>query len=287
MFTLVWQLWLWSEGDASSSNEAVHLQQRLRSLSTELVTLRNRLHVGQPAGAAGGAGSNNNNNNNNSSSGKPDKSPSSGAPAVPPRTSLAHTAGSSGHTLTASALVHQQQHGHGTAGPNGTALNGSSNHRMADLEPTKRHCSLPDDGMVSCVTALTTRSASSAVISDAKSSSKHQQQQGKTGSNGQQQQQIVGPVNSAALDDLIHLPGPLTEDAVLKCLQARFCAKHYHVNTNKDVVPDDLVAVFYKHTCNFGFATHLFGSELKALYASDTVPRGVSFRISPTSHTDL
>lgn len=31
--------------DASSSNEAVHLQQRLRSLSTELVTLRNRLHV--------------------------------------------------------------------------------------------------------------------------------------------------------------------------------------------------------------------------------------------------
>lgn len=58
-------------------------------------------------------------------------------------------------------------------------------------------------------------------------------------------------------------------------------------DTNKDVVPDDLVAVFHKQTCNFGFATHLFGSELKALYASDTVPRGVSFRISPTSHTDL
>lgn len=31
--------------DASSSNEAVHLQQRLQSLSTELLTLRNRLHV--------------------------------------------------------------------------------------------------------------------------------------------------------------------------------------------------------------------------------------------------
>lgn len=31
--------------DASSTNEAVHLQQRLKSLSTELVTLRNRLHV--------------------------------------------------------------------------------------------------------------------------------------------------------------------------------------------------------------------------------------------------
>ncbi|CAB0017316.1 unnamed protein product, partial [Nesidiocoris tenuis] len=31
------------DGNACSSNEAVHLQQRLRSLSTELVTLRNRL----------------------------------------------------------------------------------------------------------------------------------------------------------------------------------------------------------------------------------------------------
>lgn len=59
------------------------------------------------------------------------------------------------------------------------------------------------------------------------------------------------------------------------------------LDTNKDVVPDDLVAVFYKHNCNFGFATHLFGSELKALYSIENVPRGVSFRISPTSHTDL
>ncbi|KAF5298984.1 hypothetical protein FQA39_LY11616 [Lamprigera yunnana] len=59
------------------------------------------------------------------------------------------------------------------------------------------------------------------------------------------------------------------------------------LDTNKDVVPDDLVAVFYKHNCNFGFATHLFGSELKALYSVENVPRGISFRISPTSHTDL
>ncbi|XP_073968429.1 unconventional myosin-IXb-like dachs isoform X3 [Rhodnius prolixus] len=59
------------------------------------------------------------------------------------------------------------------------------------------------------------------------------------------------------------------------------------LDTNRDVVPDDLVAVFHKQSCNFGFATHLFGSELKALYSSETVPRGVSFRISPTSHSDL
>ncbi|XP_075226131.1 unconventional myosin-IXb-like dachs [Lycorma delicatula] len=59
------------------------------------------------------------------------------------------------------------------------------------------------------------------------------------------------------------------------------------LDTNKDVVPDDLVAVFHKQSCNFGFATHLFGSELKALFSIDSAPRGVSFRISPTSHSDL
>lgn len=54
--------------DASSSNEAVHLQRRLLSLSSELVTLRNHLHVGASAGAAGGAGK-----------------PGTPQPAVPPR----------------------------------------------------------------------------------------------------------------------------------------------------------------------------------------------------------
>ncbi|XP_049548235.1 putative uncharacterized protein DDB_G0286901 [Anopheles darlingi] len=42
--------------DASSSNEAVHLQQRLKSLSSELVTLRNRLHTGGQPTAGGGGG---------------------------------------------------------------------------------------------------------------------------------------------------------------------------------------------------------------------------------------
>ncbi|GIY51471.1 myosin-51 [Caerostris extrusa] len=59
------------------------------------------------------------------------------------------------------------------------------------------------------------------------------------------------------------------------------------LDTNRDVVPDDIVCVFHKTICNFGFATHLFGSELKALYSQETVPRGVSFRISPTAHSDL
>lgn len=42
--------------DASSSNEAVHLQQRLKSLSTELLVMRNRLHVeGQVQGRSSDA----------------------------------------------------------------------------------------------------------------------------------------------------------------------------------------------------------------------------------------
>lgn len=59
------------------------------------------------------------------------------------------------------------------------------------------------------------------------------------------------------------------------------------LETNKDVVPDDLVSVFHKQSCSFGFATHLFGSELKALFSVETGPRGIKFRISPTSHSDL
>ena len=53
------------------------------------------------------------------------------------------------------------------------------------------------------------------------------------------------------------------------------------------MIPDDLVSIFYKQTCAFGFATHLFNTELKALFSEETVPRGISFRISPTSSSEL
>ncbi|RWS15743.1 unconventional myosin-IXb-like protein [Dinothrombium tinctorium] len=59
------------------------------------------------------------------------------------------------------------------------------------------------------------------------------------------------------------------------------------IQANRDMVPDDAIAVFHKSTCTFGFATHLFGLELKSLFSRDIAPRGSSFRISPTSHTDL
>lgn len=74
--------------DASSSNEAVHLQQRLKSLSSELVTLRNRLHTGagQTAPAATATGGptvattvnnavNNAVNSNNNSTATPNPNP--------------------------------------------------------------------------------------------------------------------------------------------------------------------------------------------------------------------
>ncbi|KAF2357164.1 Myosin head motor domain [Trinorchestia longiramus] len=80
-------------------------------------------------------------------------------------------------------------------------------------------------------------------------------------------------------------------------LQRAFGIHHYagrvvyeasdFLDTNRDIITDDLVCVFHKLTCTFGFATHLFGSEMKALFSQDSAPRGVSFRISPTSHTDL
>lgn len=38
------------------------------------------------------------------------------------------------------------------------------------------------------------------------------------------------PSVGAETEDLIHLPGPLTEDAVIKCLHARFSAKQYYVS---------------------------------------------------------
>lgn len=50
--------------------------------------------------------------------------------------------------------------------------------------------------------------------------------------------------------------------------------------TNRDAVPDDAVAAFDRRGCDFGFATHLFGTELKALAAGGG-PRGGRFRAAP------
>lgn len=108
------------------------------------------------------------------------------------------------------------------------------------MDPPKRHNGIPDDGIVSCVTALgCLRSPPiSSIIADVKNAKSSNQGQHRCLPKGAAAS--PGPATSTALDDLIHLPGPLTEDAVLKCLQARFCAKQYHVSLlpNRFVFPN-------------------------------------------------
>ncbi|XP_022108413.1 unconventional myosin-IXb-like isoform X2 [Acanthaster planci] len=52
------------------------------------------------------------------------------------------------------------------------------------------------------------------------------------------------------------------------------------LEANHDVINDDVISIFQKHTCNFGFAGYLFAPELKALQG--TSPKGFMFRISPS-----
>ena len=48
-----------------------------------------------------------------------------------------------------------------------------------------------------------------------------------------------------------------------------------------------LIFLYHRSACQFGFATHLFGNEIKALASvtngASQVARGALFRISPTS----
>jgi dachs protein len=62
------------------------------------------------------------------------------------------------------------------------------------------------------------------------------------------------------------------------------------LDTNRDVIPDDLVCVFARENCQFGFASHLFGNEIKSLSNGrhgDAFPRGACFRISSTSASHI
>lgn len=122
--------------DASTSSEAVHLQQRLRNLSSELLTLRTRLHPS--------CGTNTTNTVN---------------PPAPEATS-------SGGICGQTKIPHSQQ------------------------ELRKSSC------LSKKMPGLTRKTEN--ILSD--------------------------------VQDLIHLPGPLTEDAVLRTLHARFYMKEYFTN---------------------------------------------------------
>lgn len=161
--------------DASSSNEAVHLQRRLLSLTSELVTLRNHLHVGAGgAGTTGGAAGT--------------------QPAVPPRAP---------HLLPPPTTTH----------PPAPPQPPSAPHHPLPPPPETRWRSVPPAPTVG------------ANVSAAPTSTN-----------------VVG----ADVEDLIHLRGPLTEDAVVRALQARF----YH-NKFYTMIGPILVAVNpYTDACN-------------------------------------
>ncbi|XP_033108068.1 myosin-I heavy chain-like isoform X3 [Anneissia japonica] len=53
---------------------------------------------------------------------------------------------------------------------------------------------------------------------------------------------------------------------------------------NRDVLSDDIVSVFHKKACNFGFATHLFCHELQALEGGS--PSGTIFKVFSSFHSD-
>ncbi|XP_046361529.2 unconventional myosin-IXb-like [Haliotis rufescens] len=58
------------------------------------------------------------------------------------------------------------------------------------------------------------------------------------------------------------------------------------LSTNQDQVPDDIVSIFSKQNCNFGFASHLFAREVKTMSDNGQGPRGTRYRILPTNHHD-
>ncbi|KAI8426648.1 hypothetical protein MSG28_005418, partial [Choristoneura fumiferana] len=152
--------------NASSSNEAVHLQRRLLSLSSELVTLRNHLHVGAAAGAGAGAGA-------AAGAAAGAGKPGTPQPAVPPRAP---------HLL-----------------PPPVPLAPPPAHPAHPLP-------LPADSRWrgGCPPAPAPPVAGAAPGAGA------------------------GAVPAGDVDDLIHLRGPLTEDAVVRALQARFYQNKFY-----------------------------------------------------------
>ncbi|KAF7492245.1 Unconventional myosin-VIIb [Sarcoptes scabiei] len=81
-----------------------------------------------------------------------------------------------------------------------------------------------------------------------------------------------------------------------KKLRKSFGIKHFYgdviydasdfIESNSDLLADDIVSVFHKSQCSFGFVTHLFGSELRLLKQRGSVPSGMKFRTIPSSYSD-
>ncbi|XP_041362626.1 unconventional myosin-IXb-like isoform X2 [Gigantopelta aegis] len=58
------------------------------------------------------------------------------------------------------------------------------------------------------------------------------------------------------------------------------------LQTNQDQIVDDIVAIFSKQNCNFGFVSYLFAKEVKSLNDNFQGPKGLKHRILPTFQQD-
>lgn len=175
--------------DASSSNEAVHLQQRLRSLSSELVTLRNRLHVQNPPQTT----------------------------VTSPTSQNNPTSPTSVQTVTATANVPIS----GTQNNNSTPISAVSTQIQPAVPPRQTHHSTITQHNNHPPTCKNTTPVIQTELPKQNCTENNNKNHNNNNNN-------VG-VN-ADLEDLIHLPGPLTEDAVMKCLHARFNNNEFYVS---------------------------------------------------------
>ncbi|XP_033150594.1 myosin-G heavy chain isoform X4 [Drosophila busckii] len=265
--------------DASSSNEAVHLQQRLNSLSTELLVMRDRLHVegqghvqnrnNEPqhqhhTGVLGGNRENKGKNFNTTAS-----SPNLNfGTALSTKALQQHVNGSGQHTLPKQS----QNFGRTVAGfsnPSGAIIPARNTsiphplpHQLSDRttqvhhhqqhQSNKNHTScLGASDTVAQVSPTYIPNASSNTLPKRSSCSLTAQQMSANkhinpcqsvrtlpfgfafpagaggGSSAKLQQSCREPKD---MQDLIHMPGPLTEHAVMHTLQARFNEQRYFTN---------------------------------------------------------
>ncbi|XP_071447803.1 unconventional myosin-XIX [Hetaerina americana] len=200
--------------DASSSNEAVHLQQRLRSLSTELVTLRNRLHVSQPNGGGGGAN----------------------APGGQGHHHHHHPGGGNGTAAHHGGAPLHQPHLGGHHG--GVAALGNLHLSPADDPKSRLHLSGGGVRGAGPLMGRPTPAMAPATPPGVGTLTSHLHQgQHCAAPNPSPGQRCAAPsVSTADIEDLIHLPGPLTEDAVIRCLHSRFCASQFYTNVGPILV---------------------------------------------------
>lgn len=88
------------------------------------------------------------------------------------------------------------------------------------------------------------------------------------------------------------LPSHISSEQLSRCFGVRhfvsdvvYDTSHF-IEANSDKLCDDIISVFQKSICTFGFVSHLFGGELRLLLSKKVFPCGLKFRVAPTSNLD-